>query len=100
MKFTANNNYKLYYLNVGSREEISIKNLAKKIALLTKFEGDIVWDRDKPDGTYRKNLDISRIKSMGWEPKITLEKGIQKLIIDIENYLINKNFNKKILRNF
>ena len=95
-----NNNSKLYYLNVGSGEEISIQELAKKIAYHTKFDGDINWDKKKPDGTYRKNLDISRIKSIGWEPKISLEIGIQELIKSIENSLINKEGNGDNLKNF
>ena len=49
-----NNNEKLYYLNVGSGEEISIKELAEKIAFYCKFEGKINWDQSKPDGTYKK----------------------------------------------
>ena len=65
----CDNGEKLLYLNVGSEEEISIKNLAEKIALLTDYQGNIIWDNAKPDGTMRKNLDISRIRSLGWEPK-------------------------------
>tara|TARA_A100001035_G_scaffold76396_1_gene58857 strand:- start:4038 stop:5075 length:1038 start_codon:yes stop_codon:yes gene_type:complete len=94
-----NNNEKLYFLNVGSGEEISIKELAKKIAFYCKFKGKIKWDKSKPDGTYRKNLDISRIKSLGWSPEISLEKGIKTLINEIENSLSDKNKIKN-LKNF
>ncbi len=93
------NGEKLLYLNVGSGEEISIKNLAEKIASLTEYKGDIIWDNAKPDGTFRKNLDISRIKSLGWEPKITLTNGIKKLIEDINITLDDKSNNQK-LKNF
>ena len=93
-------NEKLYYLNVGSGEEISIKNLADKIAFYTKFKGEIIWDNNKPDGTYRKNLDLRRIKSIGWEPKINLEEGLKKLIVDIDNYLNKKNNNYELFKNF
>ena len=43
-------------------------------------EGEIIWDKSKPDGTPKKQLDISRIKSLGWEPTIELDKGIEKTI--------------------
>ncbi len=93
-------NEKLYYLNIGSGEEISIKDLAEKIAYYTSFDGEIHWDKTKPDGTYRKKLDISRIKSIGWEPKITLEKGIKNLIFDIIKCLNENNNNGIYLKNF
>ncbi len=78
--------------NVGSGNEISIKELAKKIAKLTGFEGQIIWDKSKPDGTPRKLLDISKIKKIGWEPKINLTEGLKNVIKDfhinhLENYL-------------
>ena len=78
--------------NVGSGNEISIKELAKKIAKLTGFEGQIIWDKSKPDGTPRKLLDISKIKKTGWEPKINLTEGLKNVIKDfhinhLENYL-------------
>ncbi|MBO8234269.1 GDP-L-fucose synthase [Prochlorococcus marinus XMU1419] len=96
-----NNNEKLYYLNVGSGEEISIKELAEKIAIFCQFEGKIIWDQSKPDGTYRKNLDISRIHSLGWHSKIPLEKGIKKLIKEIVNTLANDDINNlEYLKNF
>ena len=95
-----NNSKKLYYLNVGSGEEVSIKELANLIAKYTGFEGEILWDRTKPDGTFRKNLDITRIKSLGWEPNLTLKKGIKKLIKEIEESLTNKSSNSLFLKNF
>jgi len=91
---------KLLYLNVGSGQEISIKNLAKKIAKLTNFQGKIIWDKNKPDGTFRKNLDISRFKSIGWEPKINLDEGISMEIKNIEDALNNKSNKDESLKNF
>ena len=91
---------KLLYLNVGSGQEISIKSLAKKIAKLINFEGKIIWDKNKPDGTFRKKLDISRFKSMGWEPKINLDKGISMEIKNIEEALNNRSDKGKSLKNF
>ena len=94
------NGEKLYYLNVGSGEEISIKNLAEKIALETKFQGNIIWDKKKPDGTYRKLLDISRIKSIGWNPKINLSDGLKSVIQDVENCLNDELDKGRSLKNF
>lgn len=68
------------HLNVGSGEDLSIKELAAKVALEAGFAGDIEWDRSKPDGTPRKVLDITRVKSLGWKPRITLEEGIKTTI--------------------
>jgi GDP-L-fucose synthase len=65
---------------VGSGRELSIKELAKKIAVATGFKGDIEWDSSKPDGTPRKVLDVSRINSLGWKPAITLDEGISSTI--------------------
>lgn len=65
-------------LNIGSGQEVTIKELAEIICDVVGFKGDIVYDSSKPDGTLRKLLDISRIKKLGWEPKISLKAGIQK----------------------
>ena len=74
------NGNKLYYLNVGTGLDLTIRELAKKIAKAYDYSGKIFWDRSKPDGTPRKKLDISRLKSLGWSPKITLDYGIEELI--------------------
>ena len=71
-------NKNIFYLNVGSGEEISIRNLAEKISVLTNFKGDIEWDPEKPNGNPRKMLDSSRIFNMGWSPKTSLDEGIKK----------------------
>ena len=68
------------YINVGSGKDIMIKELASKIALLTGFEGEIIWDRSKPDGTPRKLLDISKMSNLGFKPKINLDKGLVSTI--------------------
>jgi GDP-L-fucose synthase len=68
------------HLNIGTGQEISILNLAKKIAEQVGFKGEIVWDRRKPDGTPRKILDVTRISALGWEPTITLDIGITSTI--------------------
>ena len=68
------------HLNVGSGEDLSIKELAQKVAHAAGFTGDIEWDATKPDGTPRKVLDVSRVKALGWKPAITLEEGIASTV--------------------
>jgi GDP-L-fucose synthase len=68
------------HLNVGSGEDLSIKNLAEKVAAAAGFAGEIEWDSSKPDGTPRKVLDVSRVKALGWKPTITLDEGIASTI--------------------
>jgi GDP-L-fucose synthase len=68
------------HLNVGTGEDLSIKDLAEKIAAASGFEGQIEWDSSKPDGTPRKVLDVSRMKALGWKPTITLDQGIASTI--------------------
>ena len=68
------------HLNIGTGVDISIKDLAQKIAEASGFEGEILWDTSKPDGTPRKVLEVSRIKQLGWSPRVTLEEGITSTI--------------------
>ena len=68
------------HLNVGSGQDLSIKQLAEKVAKIAGFTGEIQWDASKPDGTPRKVLNVSRIKALGWEQAITLEEGIASTI--------------------
>ena len=76
-----------YFLNVGTGIDISIKELAKLISKIFEYEGSIIWDHKKPDGTPRKLLDISKIRSIGWEAKINLKEGLKKEIdLFKENY--------------
>ncbi len=67
-------------INMGSGDDISIKDLAKMIAQIAGFKGKIVFDTTKPDGTLRKLMDNERIKNLGWSPKINLEQGISQTI--------------------
>ena len=71
---------KLYFLNVGTGKEISIKELASLISSLVSYEGEIKWNTKFADGTPRKILDISRIKELGWNPEISLKKGLKDTI--------------------
>ena len=91
-RFNIKENKYLTYLNVGTGKDISIKELSLKIARIVDFTGEIIWDKSKPDGTPKKQLDISRIKSIGWEPTIELDIGIEKTIsIYKQERWLNKN---------
>ena len=68
----------LYFLNVGTGKDISIKELALKIAKISGFKGDIIWDINKPDGTPRKVLDTAKINQLGWKPEISLNDGLER----------------------
>jgi GDP-L-fucose synthase len=63
-------------LNIGSGQEVSIRALAEIIAEIVGFDGRIVFDPSKPDGTPRKRLDLGKLESLGWSPKIPLRAGI------------------------
>ena len=63
-------------INIGSGDEISIRDLGQKIANLTGFTGKVVWDSNRPDGTPRKVLDSTKINKLGWKAAITLDQGI------------------------
>jgi len=67
-------------INIGSGDEISIKDLGQKIANLTGFTGKVVWDANRPDGTPRKVLDSTKINKLGWKPAITLDQGIASTV--------------------
>lgn len=67
------------HVNVGIGEDISIKDLALLIKKIVGYEGNLVWDTSKPDGTPRKLMDVSKINDMGWYAKIGLEEGITKV---------------------
>ncbi len=67
-------------LNVGTNEEISIKNLSKIIAKFIHYRGKIIFDKKSPDGTYRKKLNSNKIRNLGWYPKIKLMNGLKKVI--------------------
>ena len=64
-------------LNVGCGKDVTIKELAELVAEIVGFQGDILWDHSKPDGTPRKLLDTTRINDLGWYPKIELSTGIR-----------------------
>ena len=77
------------FLNVGSGFEISIKDLAYKIADLVKYKGEILWDTNKSDGTPRKFLNCKKFNQLGWEARTSLENGIIKSLDSFEKEYIN-----------
>ena len=81
---TYNDGRPLYHLNVGTGKDVSIRELALTIASLTNYNGEIIWDKSKPDGTPQKKLDVSRINKLGWKHKIKLKDGIKQTIINYE----------------
>jgi GDP-L-fucose synthase len=76
--FCANNYDDALQINVGTGIETSIKDLANLIKQIIGFEGSILWDKDKPDGTPRKVLDVGLLHSMGWKHTVELEEGIRR----------------------
>ena len=66
-----------YLYNIGTGEDLTIKELAQTIQKITGHQGDIIWDSSKPDGTPRKLMDISKMHEMGWKHKVDLNKGIE-----------------------
>ncbi len=65
------------HINIGTGKDISIKELSEIIKEVVGFEGEIIFDKDKPDGTFRKVLDVSKARDLGWEAKISLKEGIK-----------------------
>ncbi len=64
-------------INVGVGEDLTIKELAELVRAVVGFEGDLVWDAEKPDGTPRKLLDVGRLTDLGWKPQVRLEDGVR-----------------------
>jgi GDP-L-fucose synthase len=70
-------------VNIGCGTDISIKELAEGIVDIVGYEGEVVFDITKPDGTPRKLMDITKIKKIGWLPKISLKNGLKKTIEEV-----------------
>lgn len=65
-------------INIGTGEDITIRELAELVREVVEYDGEVIWDTTKPDGTPRKLLDVSRLFGMGWRPKVSLREGIRK----------------------
>ena len=70
------------FVNVGTGEDLAIKDLAEFVAKIVGYTGEIIWDTSKPNGTPRKLLDVSRLTALGWKYKIKLEDGIKSAYDD------------------
>ena len=66
------------FLNIGTGEDLAIRELAEMIKNIVGYNGEIVWDATKPDGTPRKLMDVSKAHTLGWKHAISLEDGIKK----------------------
>lgn len=75
--FLMNNDNELDLFNLGTGEEITIKDLAELIKKISGYEGQLLWNPEKPDGMMRKVMDMSRLHAMGWKASIQLEEGIR-----------------------
>ena len=65
------------HVNIGTGKEVSIKELAETVQKVVGFEGDIIWNKDMPDGTPRKLTDVTKLHGLGWKHKVDLEEGVQ-----------------------
>ncbi len=73
-------------VNIGIGDDLTIKDLAELVKKNTGYQGSIVWDTAKPDGTPRKLMDVSKLKQLGWEAKITLANGITKVYEQVKDF--------------
>ena len=74
-------------INIGYGSDVTIKELAEKIAQATGFQGEIKWDATKPDGMYRKLMDSGKAHALGWKPEISLDAGIQRTVLEYQKRL-------------
>ena len=65
-------------INVGSGQDVSIRELVSLLVEIIDFKGEITWDHTKPNGTPKRPLDYTRIESLGWQPKYSLREGLEK----------------------
>lgn len=78
------------YLNVGTGLDLSIRELAEAVAAATGFQGETLWDSSKPDGTPRKQLDVSRLAALGWRARIPLAEGLTSTVVKFRDQFSNQ----------
>jgi GDP-L-fucose synthase len=89
--FLMESGYKDGLINIGVGEDVSIKELAELVCKVVRYEGELVFDTTKPDGTPRKLLDVSKLTALGWKPKTSLADGINEAYKDfLRRYLIRR----------
>lgn len=79
-------------VNVGCGTDISIKELAEMVAEVIGYQGNIVWDKSQPDGTFRKLLDVSKLEKLGWKAGIELKQGIKETV----DWYLNSKMNGQV----
>ena len=84
----------LSFLNVGTGVDLSIKDLAEMVATAAGYEGLIQWDANKPDGTPKKQLDVSRMQGLGWTAQISLAEGLASTVAQFQCQGLNQQFSK------
>ena len=67
------------HINVGTGKELTIRELSELVVKTVGFEGEVIFDASKPDGTMRKLIDVSKLHSLGWSHKVEIEEGVQRL---------------------
>jgi len=87
--FLMNNHNDPEVVNIGPQREVSIKDVCNLISNLVGYEGEIIWDTSQPNGTPRRALDVSKMDSLGWKPKYSLEEGLEITI----NWFIQNRYN-------
>ncbi|MGH2563620.1 MAG: NAD-dependent epimerase/dehydratase family protein, partial [Ginsengibacter sp.] len=70
------------FLNIGTGEDLTIHELAELIKSIVGYDGEIIWDINKPDGTPRKLMDVSKVHALGWKHDVSLEEGIKKTYLN------------------
>ena len=75
------------FLNVGTGVDLTIRALAEAVAEATGYRGEILWDTSKPDGTPKKQLDVSRLASLGWQARIQLSEGLASTVALFREHL-------------
>jgi GDP-L-fucose synthase len=74
--YARNTQPMLSHINIGTGEDLAIHDLAKAIGEVVGYQGRIAFDTSKPDGTPRKLMDVGRMKSLGWRPRVALREGL------------------------
>ncbi|MGR3811190.1 GDP-L-fucose synthase [Jiulongibacter sp. NS-SX5] len=77
-------------VNIGTGIDVTIKELAETIQKTVGFEGEVIWNTDKPDGTPRKLMDVSKLNGLGWKHSIDLKEGIEMVYEDFKNNIVRK----------
>ena len=79
------------FINVGTGLNITIREVAETVANIMEFKGKIIWDKTKPDGAPRKQLDVSRINELGWKARIPLNEGLKTTIKEFKQNTFQKH---------